>query len=85
MQKESMLICYPGVVPQRGLDFRLQYRTLLVPSGLGTAFIILRLGLIPNMGSPGKIQSWTFRKGRVRIHLAGKYELTSFSVTPNLL
>jgi hypothetical protein len=60
-----MLICYPSVVPHRGLDFRLEYRTLLVPLGLGMAFIVLRLGLTPNMGSPGKIQCWSFRIGEV--------------------
>jgi hypothetical protein len=48
-----MLICYPSVMPHRGLDFRLEYRTLLVPIGLGTAFIVLGMALDPKYGFTG--------------------------------
>ena len=53
MQKEFMLICYPSVVPHRWLDFRLEYRTLLIPIGFGTAFIVLGMVFDPKHGFIG--------------------------------
>jgi len=76
-----MLSCYPSVVPHRGLDFRRKRKTLPVPLGCGTAFIVLWIVFDPKYGFTGQVSvgkptpRWGFvitRQGNISL-LASHY------------